>query len=406
MSDRVIIIGAGQGGVEVAISLRQRNFDGEIVIVGDEPHPPYQRPPLSKDFIKGGGREGSVVLREERFFSERNIELRLNRQAVAIDREAMAVRLDDGEVLSYGHLVLATGARNRKIRIPGLDHPDVMELRTLAHAHRLMERLPALRTVAVIGGGFIGLEVASLLRDHDVEVDIIEAADRLMGRVVSHITSDYFLRYHRETGVRIRLGASAESVEHGPSGCRVVLADGTTLEADAVLLAAGVVPNVELAADAGLAVNNGIVVDAELLTSDPAISALGDCAAYPSVHAGCVLRLESVQNAVDHGRLIAARLTGDRRPYESLPWFWSYQGQARLQIAGLSAPGDNPVLRGDPETGKFSVFLFREGRNTAVESINDPGTHMAARRLLGSGIGVSPDVAADPAVDLKSLLKR
>jgi len=405
MSDRIIIVGAGQGGVEAAIVLRQRQFEGEILVIGDEPDLPYQRPPLSKDFIKGGGQLRSVQLRDESFFADRNINLLLGRRVSAIDRAGKSVRLENGETLDYGHLVLATGARNRRLRVAGLDHPAVMELRTLAHAKLLMERLPSLRNVVLIGGGFIGLEVASLLQAHGVEVDVIEATDRLMGRVVSHATSEYFRDYHLRNGVRLHFGVIAESVEHGPQGCTVMLSDGKEIRADAVLLAAGVVPNVELAAEAGLRVENGIVVDQHLLTEDPSISALGDCAAYPSVHAGRMARLESVQNAVDHARTIAGRLTGESKAYDSLPWFWSFQGEARLQIAGLSAAGDEEVLRGDPSSGKFSVFLFRDGKAVATESINDAGIHMLTRRLLGAGVVVTPEMANAADGDLKALLK-
>jgi len=404
-SDRVVIVGAGQGGVEAAISLRQKHFDGEIVVVGDEPDLPYQRPPLSKDFIKGGGQLRGVQLRDGSFFAERKIELLLGRSVTAIDRASKSVCFENGEVMGYGHLVLATGSRNRKLRAPGLDNPAVLELRTLQHAIRLMERLPSLGKVVVIGGGFIGLEVASLLRAQNVEVDVIEAAGRLMGRVVSHATSDYFRAFHLQHGVRLHFGVTVESVEYDSEGCTVLLSDGRPLRADAVLLAAGVVPNVELAAEAGLHVENGIVVDERLLTEDAAISALGDCASYPSVQAGCMVRLESVQNAVDHARTIAERLTGDAKRYDSLPWFWSYQGDARLQIAGLAAPGDQEILRGDPESRKFSVFLFRDGRAVATESINDPGIHMLTRRLLSAGVEITPEMACAPDSELKALLK-
>lgn len=398
---KVVIVGAGQAGVETAASLRHLGFEGSVVIVGDEPDLPYQRPPLSKEFLKSP-QDSSLPLRGEAFYAASSIDLRLGVVAERIDRDARELVLRSGERLPYDHLVLATGARNRFPPIGGLDPAAVMELRTLAHARAMTARLDALRHVTIVGGGFIGLEVAALLRQRDIAVDVLEAADRLMGRVLSPMMSACFVPIHETMGTRLRLKTVATGIE----GRRVMLSDGDTLDTDAVVIAAGVVPNAELAAEAGLAVDNGVVVNERLLTSDPAISAIGDCAAHPNPWGIGMIRLESVQNAVDQGKCVAARLTGDDRPYDALPWFWSHQGAAKLQIAGLAMGMDETVMRGDPASGRFSVFVYRQGRLIAVESLNSPADHMVARRLLAAHLSVPKEVAADPAADLKALVPK
>ncbi len=399
----IVIVGSGHAGVELAASLRQRGFDGSVTIVGDEPDLPYQRPPLSKEFLKSSDDAG-LPLKGEAFFPANNITLRLGVRADRIDRERREVLLSDGERLRYDHLALATGARNRIPPIAGLDRGLLLELRTLKDARALNERLSALRHVTIVGGGFIGLEVAGLLRVRDIAVDLVEAAPVLMGRVLSCRMSDYFRAFHEALGTRLHLETTAQQVTHGPASTRVDLSDGRRFETDAIVIAAGIMPNIELAAQAGLATDNGIVIDSRLVTSDPAISAMGDCAVYPNVYTGGMARLESVQNAVDQARCIAARLTGDDKAYDGLPWFWSNQGSARLQIAGLSNGHDSTVLRGDPESGKFSVFLYHGDRLLAVESINNAGDHMLARRLIAARTNVSKDVAADMSANLKQLM--
>ena len=397
----VVIIGSGQAGVECAAALRHHGFAGSVTIVGDEPDLPYQRPPLSKEFLKSPT-DSSLPLRGEAFYGQNDIALRLGESVTRIDRDAKQVVLSSGERLAYNHLVIATGARNRSPQVPGVETGSVLELRTLAHARAMTARLEALRHVTIIGAGFIGLEVAALLRQRDIAVDVLEAADRPMGRVLSPMMSEEFRKFHQEMGTHLRLGTLASRIE----GRKITLSDGGTLDTDAVIVAAGIVPNVELAAEAGLAVDNGIVVDHMLSTSDPSISAIGDCAAHPNPWGQGVIRLESVQNAVDQGKCVAARLTGHPAPYDSLPWFWSHQGKAKLQIAGLANGMDDAVMRGDPAEGRFSVFIYRKGRLIAVESVNSPADHMVARRLLAAGQSVARDVAADLSFDLKSLVQK
>lgn len=399
--DKVVIVGSGQAGVECAAALRHNGFSGSIVIVGDEPDLPYQRPPLSKEFLKSP-EDSSLPLRGEAFYDQNSINLRLGVTADRIDREQRELVLVGGERLPYDHLVLATGARNRIPPIPTIETGNILELRTLAHARTLTGKLGGLRHVTVIGGGFIGLEVAALLRQRDIAVDVLEAADRLMGRVLSPGMSELFLAIHQRMGTSVRLATLASRIE----ARKITLSDGTALDTDAVVIAAGVVPNIELAAEAGLETGNGIVVDERLLTSDPAISAIGDVALHPNPHSSGMVRLESVQNAVDQGKHVAARLMGDSRPYDALPWFWSHQGATKLQIAGLATGMDDSVLRGDPDSGRFSIFVYRTNRLIAVESVNSPADHMVARRLLAAGLSVSKEMAGDTAVDLKALVPR
>ncbi len=401
---RVVILGAGHGGFQLAASLRQGGFDGEVVLVGDEDALPYQRPPLSKDYLSGKVGLDLVLMRPAAFYREHRIDYRAGRRAVALDRARRQVRLADGASLAYDHLVLATGARNRVPPLAGIALDGVCYLRNLAETDALRARLAAARSIVVIGAGFIGLEFAAVARAMGKPVHIVELADRVMGRVVCAETSAYFAAAHRAAGVEFSF--SMQAAEIAGAGGRVghvALADGTRLAADLVVVSVGVVPNTELAADSGLAVANGIVVDERLLTADPAISAIGDCAAFPCRHAdGRPTRLEAVQNATDHARCVADRLLGKPHPYEALPWFWSEQGDLRLQIAGLTAGHDRVVLRGNPESGQFSAFCYAGARLLGIESINRPAEHAFARRLLAAGRSVAPEEAADERFDLRA----
>ena len=380
----VVIVGAGQAGFQLAASLRDKGHAGRVVLVGDEPGVPYQRPPLSKAYLSGSLPGERLALRPQAFYDKHGIEL-VSGRVVAIDRDRHRVALADERELEYGHLVLATGTRNRELPVPGSKLDGVLGLRTRADADALRERLDRARNVVVIGGGFIGLEFAASTAKLGLSVTVLEAADRLMRRAVSPAVSRHYRDLHERQGTRVLLDGSVVGL-HGDHEVRgVELADGTVLPADLVVVGIGVVPNTELAADAGLAVDDGIVVDEHMSTSAPDISAVGDCAVYPSKHFGGPLRLESVQNAVDHARCLAARLTGVAEPYASVPWFWSNQFDARLQIAGLATGHDEAVVHGDPGKGSFSVFCFRAGQLVCVESVNRTADHMAARKLLAAG---------------------
>jgi len=400
----VLIVGAGHAGFQVATSLRQLGFAEPVSLINDEAHLPYQRPPLSKAYLKGTGGPDTLMFRPHKFYPDQKIELVSDRAAV-IDRAQKQLRLASGRSLDYGHLVLATGARNRLIDIPNANLPDVRYLRILDDSEDLRRRIAASKRVVVIGAGFIGLEFAATARIKGLEVDVLELASRVMARAVTAEISDYFQARHAAAGVRIHLGVQATAIEaDGDKVTGISLSDGRHIPADLVVVGVGVLPNVELAANAGLAVASGIIVDDHLLTSDPHISAVGDCALFASPRFGGSLRLESVQNATDHAKCVAARLTGNDQAYDGHPWFWSDQGDDKLQIAGLTTGYDQVVLRGDPAQKAFSAFCYKEGRLVGIESVNRAGDHMFGRRLLGMDRSIAPEQAADPGFDLKKAL--
>lgn len=400
--DRVVIVGAGQGGFQAAASLRQDGFTGRVTLVGDEPGLPYQRPPLSKAYMKDGDPK-RLALRPEAFFEDARIE-RIEGRATAIDRSAARLDIEGAASLAYDHLILATGARNAEPPIAGLAEAvaqrAVVGLRTLADAELIRDRIAAARRAVVIGGGFIGLEFAAVARGAGLDVTVVEAADRLMSRVVSPEISQHFLEVHSALGVDVRLGAAAGAIEPGA----ISLATGERIAGDLILLAAGVRPNVELAAAAGIETGNGITVDVRLVTSDPAVSALGDAALFPRPDGGSV-RLESVQAAVDHARHIARRLAvGDGSAYAAVPWFWSDQSDRKLQIAGLRHRADRTVAI--PGPAERPVVLSLDGDVLrAVETVNAPAPHMAARRLLAAGRPVTLGEIEASGFDLPKLAK-
>lgn len=400
----VIIIGAGHGGYQVAASLRQAGFSDPICLINDEAHLPYQRPPLSKAYIKGSAGPESLMFRPEKFYQDQTIELIAGR-AVSIDRAGRKVLLASGETLAYGHLVLATGARTRLLDLPNANLPDVKYLRILDESEALRNIIPSKTRVVVIGAGFIGLEFAATARIKGLEVDVLELAPRVMARAVTAEVSEYFQARHREAGIRIHLGVQATSIEaEGGKVTGVSLSDGRHLPADLVVVGVGVLPNIELAAEAGLPVAAGVIVDEYLSTADPNISAVGDCALFASPRFGGSFRLESVQNATDHARCLAARLTGDSKVYDSHPWFWSDQGDDKLQIAGLTTGYDRVVLRGDPAKKAFSAFCYHGDKLLGIESINRAGDHMFGRRLQAMDRSITPEQAADESFDLKGAL--
>jgi len=404
MQGPVLIVGAGHGGFQVALSLRQLGFKERICLINDEAHLPYQRPPLSKAYLKGSGGPETLMFRPEKFYADQRIEL-IGDRAVAIDRAARKLKLASGGALDYGHLVLATGARNRLIDIPNANLANVRYLRILDDSEDLRRRIAASKRVVVIGAGFIGLEFAATARIKGLEVDVLELASRVMARAVTAEVSDYFQARHKEAGIRVHLGVQATAIEaKGEEVTGISLSDGRHIPADLVVVGVGVLPNVELAANAGLPVASGIIVNQHLLTSDNQISAIGDCALFQSPRFGGSLRLESVQNATDHGKCVAARLTGDDQVYDGMPWFWSDQGDDKLQIAGLTTGYDQVVMRGDPAQKAFSAFCYRDGKLVGIESVNRAGEHMFGRRFLPMDRALPPEQAADPKFDLKKAL--
>src|SRR5256885_9996668 len=400
----VVIVGAGHAGFQLAASLRQNGFGERIALLNDEGHLPYQRPPLSKAYLKGTGGPDSLMFRPEKFYHDQHVDLIVDR-AVSIDRAARKVALASGAPLDYGHLVLATGARNRLLDIPNANLEAVRYLRTMDESEALRQRIARGQRVVVIGAGFIGLEFAATARAKGLDVDVVELGSRVMARAVTAEISDYFQARHTAAGIRIHLGVQATSIESdGGSVAGVSLSDGRHVPADLIVVGVGVMPNVELAAEAGLPVAAGIIVNERLLTPDPDISAIGDCALFVSPRFGGSLRLESVQNATDHARCVAARLTGDAKTYDGLPWFWSDQGEDKLQIAGLTTGYDRVVVRGDRGRGSFSAFCYKSGQLVGVESINRASDHVFGRRVLAMNRSIEPAQAADVGFDLKAAL--
>ena len=404
MSAGVVIVGSGQAGFQVAASLRSDAFDGPITLIGDEAGLPYQRPPLSKGFLTGKQAIEGIALRPLAFYEKQRIELVPGERTIEIDRTGRWVTLASGRRVPYEKLVLAVGARNRILSVKGADLDGVLYLRTGSEAVAIKDRLVRAHDVVVVGGGFIGLELAAAASLLGKSVHVLEAQSRLMARVVSPVLSDFFRDLHRSHGVRISLGAEISEIAGREGKVRgVILSDGTVIPADLVLTGIGVTPNVELAREAGLAIANGIMVDERLRSEDESIYAIGDCADHPNPHAGSRVRIESVQNAIDHGKCVAAAIVGRAHDYQAVPWFWTDQFDISLQMVGLSGGYDRVVTRGEPESHKFSVFYFRQGRVAAIDSVNRPGDHLAGRKLLANGILLTPEQAADPSVDLKTL---
>jgi 3-phenylpropionate/trans-cinnamate dioxygenase ferredoxin reductase subunit len=403
----VAIVGAGQAGFQTAASLRDSGFDGRVVLIGDEPVLPYQRPPLSKSYLAGQSEVDDLWLRPVEFYAKQEIDLVSGDPVTAIDRGRRRLRLASGIDLAWDHLVLATGARFRALPVPGAELDGVLALRTLADADVLRRRLDEAGEVVVIGAGFIGLEFAAVGLARGARVHIVEITHHPMGRVVSTPVSRFFTEAHIGWGAEVALGTGVTRIR-GNAGRvdGIETSDGRRISADLILICIGVVPNAELARDAGLEIENGIVVDEYLATADPAISAIGDCANFPTPFAMTRVRLESVQNAVDQARNVAERLVGRPAPYGRVPWFWSDQGDLKLQIAGITAGHDISVIRGNPADRNFSVFCFRGERLIGVESVNRPADHVVARRLLAGDPLLVPAQAGDEGYDLRAHARR
>lgn len=400
-----VIIGAGQGGYQVAASLREYGYQEPITIVGDEPQLPYQRPPLSKAYLLGDTTAERLLLRPQNYYEKHTIEVVTGARVVSVDRQASRVSLASGSTLPYDHLVLATGARNRKLPVEGADLDGVLYLRTLAEADAIKERFSAAQAIVVAGAGFIGLELAAVASKFGKKVYVIEALSRVMSRAVTPAISEFYASAHAQFGNEVLLNARMQSIQ-GKNGhvVGVTLNDGRTLPADLVLVGIGIEPVAELAADCGLPVANGVSVNARLETADPKVSAIGDCASFPDAWTGQVIRLESVQNAVDQGRCVAHRITGKPADYNAVPWFWSDQRDLKLQMVGLTGGCDRTAIRGNPAERAFSVFCYRGDKLLGIESVNRPADHMFGRRLLAAGAAVTAEEAADPSFDFKARL--
>lgn len=397
---KVLIIGAGHAGGTAAALLRQYGFEGEVVLAGEEPVPPYQRPPLSKAWLKGEAELDDVLLRPESFYAGQDIVLRTGVTATAVDAAAKTVAFADGTVEPYDVLILAAGSTARKLDLPGADRPDLLELRTLADAHRLKDVLGPGRRLAVVGGGYVGLEAAASARALGAQAVVIERMDRVLARVASPTLSAFFTERHRREGVEILTSAEVTGFES--DGVR--LADGRLVEADAVLVGVGALACDGLARAAGLACDNGVVVDAQARTSDPSIYAIGDMTFRPVPALGGLRhRLESVPNALEQAKQAAAAIVGRPAPPPEVPWFWSDQYEIKLQIAGLAEGADRQVVRGDPASGAFAVFHLKGDRIVCVEAVNAAAEFMGGRQMIGRETPVDADRLADPAVPMKQV---
>jgi len=409
----LLIIGASQSGVQLAVSLRALGFDEHITLLGDEDHRPYQRPALSKEFLQGTVESESLIFRSNEYWAEHDVDLVKGEYIARIDKDADGsgvAHSSSGKQFAFKRLALAVGARARHLEIEGADLDGVVYLRNADDALSLKARVGHARDIVVIGGGFIGLEAASSLQKMGKNVTVLEFGPRLVGRAVGEQTADYFLHAHRSRGLDIRLATSAARLTADKGGTAVggvELQDGTVLPAQIVLIGIGVIPNTQLAEQLGLVVDNGIVVDRFALASDGTTVAIGDCANMPNPVPGAApderIRLESVNNAIEHAKVAAYSLTGRREEYAGIPWFWSNQADLKLQIAGLCNGYDQTVLRRDEERAKFSVLYYRRGQVIAADCINTPLDFMAVKNALAKGQNIPADAAANAATPLKTI---
>ncbi len=404
LDEHIIIIGAGHGGVQAAASLREEGYEGRLTLVSGDPELPYHKPPLSKVFLKSPDAEPQI-LRARLFYDTQNIELEMGVSVTGIAPETRTLTLDDGRQLGWSRLLLATGAEPRRLKVPGSEGAGVHYLRDCADARILRDALAGAQNIVVIGGGFIGLEVAATAAMAGKSVTVVEAAERILGRAVSARVADHMRAYHQSLGVRILTNTGVARLVGEKGNLRsVITSDGQELSADIVLVGIGALPNTPLAEAAALACDNGVRVDASCRTSAADVYAIGDCVSFPHAASGRTLRLESVQNATDQARIAAKAMLGKEAAYDAVPWFWSDQGERKLQMAGLPFDVDREIVTGDPESGAFGVYLFSGARLVAVETVNRPGEHMMARRMLAAGFSPSVEEVLEGPAALKAAM--
>ncbi|BCG91182.1 NAD(P)/FAD-dependent oxidoreductase [Mesorhizobium sp. 131-2-1] len=397
MKNGVVIVGAGHAGVQAAASLREEGYDGPVILIGDESELPYHKPPLSKTFIKDQDAKPQP-LRGEAFYSGSAIDYQPGVRIEAIDAGARRLEVSGGATLAFDRLVLATGSRPRLLKLPGSELSGVVSLRSLADARTIRELSAQSEDVVILGGGFIGLEIAATLRAAGRNVTVVEAVDRLLGRAVAPVIASHVRQRLEAIGVRLLTGTTIDRLE-GDKGrvSAAITSGGERLPAQMVIIGIGVVPNVELAEAAGITIANGIRVDQQMRTSAPDILAIGDAASYRHWFTGADVRLESVQNATDQARLAARTILGHADAYSAVPWFWSDIGDMKLQMVGLTSGGDSHVVLGDLAENKFSIYHYAGSRLLGIESVNRPGDHMLGRKMLGAGFSPTPQaVAAGP----------
>lgn len=399
----MVVVGGGQAAAQAIQSLRQGKFDGTITLIGDEDALPYQRPPLSKAYMKGELAKERLFFKPDTWYKEQNVTLRLGETATSIDRAARTVTTKNGDACSYDALILATGSRPRTLPLPGADLDGLFDLRTLRDVEAMQPSMVAGKRLVIIGAGYIGLEAAAVARQLGLEVTVLERASRVLERVTSPVISAFYEEIHRAEGAEIRTGVTTEAIEGNTEVTGVRLDSGEVVPADLVLVGIGILPNDDLASEAGLACPDGIAVDHDARTDDPRIFAAGDCTRRDLVHYGREARLESVHNAIEQGKQAAAAILGKTRPPEDCPWFWSDQYDLKLQIAGLSLGHDEIVIRGEQADRKFAVFYLKEGKLIAVDAINSPPEFMVSKKLIIAGAVMDPETLADPAISMKDI---
>ena len=403
MAETIVIAGAGHAAGQAVATLKQKAFAGRIVLVGDEPYLPYQRPPLSKKFLAGEMPAERLYFKPASFYGDTNIELRLGTRIAALHRDSRQVSTAAADTIGYDKLILALGSRVRALSVPGADLQGIHYLRGIDDVDRIRAEMAPGKSVAIVGAGYIGLEVAAVCRQHDLDVTVIELADRVMSRVVSPEVSAFYEQQHAQHGVQLKLSTGVEAFSGNGRVAAVQTTDGTEIPADFVVVGVGILPNTEIAEEAGLAVNDGIVVDDTCRTDDPDIYAIGDCTLHPNAIYGRRLRLESVHNALEQAKTAASNLCGDELHYSQVPWFWSDQYDLKLQIAGLSEGYDAVVIRGEPADCSFACFYLRGRKLIAVDAINSPREFMQSKALIAAAIEVDPSQLGDPAIALKDL---
>ncbi|MFO7285780.1 MAG: FAD-dependent oxidoreductase [Gammaproteobacteria bacterium] len=404
MTEHLLIVGAGQAATQAVHTLRQNGYSGRITIVGGERHPPYQRPPLSKKYLAGELARERLELRPAVWYRERDVTLELGTRAVELEPAARRVRLDDGRIVDYDRLILATGSKARRLAVPGAELAGIHYLRTIDDVDAIAPELVPGRRLVLVGAGYIGLEVASVAVRRGLDVTVLEAADRVMSRVVGPAISAFYERYHRDAGVNIECGTVVSGFVGRERVEAVETSGGLRFACDVVIVGIGVDPDVELARSGGLPCDNGIVVDERGRTADPLIVAAGDCTNHPHPLAASRVRLESVQNAIEQAKAAASNFAGEPHAYAEVPWFWSDQYDLKLQIAGLAEGYDETIVRGDPAQKSFAVYHLRGGELAAVEAVNAPRDFMFARKAIAARISPRADQIADPAFDLAKLL--
>jgi len=399
----VAIAGAGHAAGQVVATLRQKKFNGKIILIGEEPWLPYQRPPLSKKFLAGELPAERLHFKPESFYDDPSIEVRLGTRIDAVDRGNKTLQTADGDTLTFDKLVFATGARPRLLDLPGVELDGIHYLRTIADVTGIRSQLKQGARLVIVGAGYIGLEVAAVASQLGADVSVIELEDRVMSRVVSPQLSDFYQHEHSSHGVKLLLSTGITEFSGDGQVTTIDLSNGDQIAADLVVIGIGVVPNTELASDAGLDVDNGIVVDNQCQTSDPDIFAVGDCTQHPNDILGYRVRLESVHNAVEQAKTAASNICGEESSYAQVPWFWSDQYDLKLQIAGLSQGYDQTIVRGIPDSRSFSCLYLREGQLIAVDAVNSPKDFMQSKALIAAHAVIDPDLLANAEIELKNL---